>query len=61
MFLVCFLDLKFAPRPLRAGGEFQIQHTSDDCDIGHAPQRKPSLALSACSAIAGTLAAPIER
>src|SRR5258705_13146786 len=26
-FLVCFLDLKFAPRPIQEWGELQIQHT----------------------------------
>src|ERR1700677_3159811 len=28
MFLVCFLDLKFARRPTPRTGELQIQHTS---------------------------------
>ncbi|MDB5463080.1 MAG: hypothetical protein JWP23_1469, partial [Phenylobacterium sp.] len=33
MFLVCFLDLKFAQRLARECGELQIQHTSQPAAI----------------------------
>ena len=35
MFLVCFLDLKFAQRIARHGGELQIQHTRRDYGGGN--------------------------
>ena len=49
MFLMCFLDLKFASADDHNTGELQIQHTRRDCDVGLCGTDHLQLSVELCA------------